>query len=573
VCGIVGIFGKNANISTVDNMLRTQHHRGPDYTKSVLVNDNVVLGHNRLAIIDLNAHANQPMWDHSKSVVIVFNGEIYNYKELKEILKDTYIFRTNSDTEVILAAYKYWGYDMLEYLNGMFAFAIYDTQKKELFAARDRFGVKPFYYSIFDDTLYFASEIGTFINTSIPLTPSHKVWAEYLAYGSYGMPEDTFWEDIYQLKPGHYMIYREGLMQITKWYDFVANVSEINISDNVDEVLNHYEKLIQNSVELRFRADVPIGFNLSGGLDSSTLLAIVNHLYQNNNTIKAYTFYTGDDRYDEVYWVQKMLSNMSYPLQKVKLMVSDVPKLARELTQIQYEPYGGIPTLAYYNLFKQARKDGTLVLLDGQGMDEQWAGYDYYTSNTNSLVQGTTTSPTRINILNNDFLDFAHKPNYPKPFDDELKNLQYRDLFYTKIPRALRFNDRVSMASSVELREPFLDYHMVEYAFAQPKNYKIYQGQRKWMLRQIAQKYLQDEITTAPKRALQTPQREWLGDELSCFVEEQIENIINSKLKYWFDTDKLQEEWLRYKNGNQDNAFFIWQWVSLGLIIQTIRGK
>jgi len=574
MCGIVGIVGRNANQKTVDAMLRTQHHRGPDFTASKAIASKIALGHNRLAIIDLSPEANQPMYDRSRRYEIIFNGEIYNYIELKTLLSSQYTFRTKSDTEVLLAAYVVWGEAMLEKLNGMFAFAIYDNLKDELFAARDRFGVKPFYYIQYKGSLYFASEIKAFEAANIKLFPNEKVWSEYLNFGSYGSPSETFWENIKQLEPGC-SLYYDGNLKHKRWYDFVSRIKSMTILEySIEEVQNQYEALLIDSVNLRFQADVKVGFNLSGGLDSSTLLAMVHQIHSNNiKNIRAYTFYTGDKRYDEDYWVDKMLKQTGNPLTKVLLHVNDIPKIAKKLTEIQYEPYGGIPTIAYYNLFKQARKDNTLVLLDGQGMDEQWAGYDYYTSSSHNLVQGVRTSATRVNVLNIDFAKIANKNEYPQPFSKRLQNLQYRDLFYTKIPRTLRFNDRISMASSVELREPFLDYRLVELAFSQPESYKIRNNQKKWMLRQIAQKYLNTEIVTAPKRPLQTPQREWLGNALSKFVDEQIEHIATSELRCWFNIDEMYKEWEAYKNGKQENAFYIWQWISVGLMITTWKEK
>ena len=566
MCGIAGIVGSAANQRRIDAMLQVQHHRGPDFRSSQVVPGKVALGHNRLAIIDLSPEANQPMCDVSGRYTIIYNGEIYNYKELRKELKTHYGFRTQSDTEVLLAAYATWGEAMLERLNGMFAFVIYDHQSGELFGARDRFGVKPLYYTQSEGSFFFASEIKTFEAGGVMLSPDEKVWSEYLVFGSYGQPHETFWQNIRQLPAGHSFRYRDGILDISQWYDFIERVKAIEAAE-LSEVMKHYESLLAESVDLRFRADVTVGFNLSGGLDSSTLLAMVNRTHPDDERIRAYTFYTGDSHYDETPWVEKMLESTAYPLKKVLLRSQDVPSLAQELAEVQYEPYGGIPTLAYFNLFKQARKDKTLVLLDGQGMDEQWAGYDYYTSGSGILVQGVKSSPTRSDVLESSFAELAEKNDYPQPFDSPLQNLQYRDLFYTKIPRALRFNDRASMAASVELREPFLDYQLVELAFAQPQEYKIRDGQRKWMLRQIAQKYLHQEITTAPKRPLQTPQREWLGDELAAFVEEQIDTIAHSPMCGWFDMDKIWQEWQRYREGERDNAFFVWQWVSVSMMM------
>jgi len=205
--------------------------------------------------------------------------------------------------------------------------------------------------------------------------------------------------------------------------------------------------------------------------------------------------------------------------------------------------------------------------LDGQGMDEQWAGYDYYTKNNNAVIQGVHTSPFRPNVLSEEFLSKSIKPVYEKPFSDQILNLQYRDLFYTKIPRALRFNDRISMAYSTELREPFLDYRLVEYAFAQPLEFKIKKGIQKFMLRDIVDEYLSDSISYAPKRPLQTPQREWLATELKDEVSQMINEIKYSNFSHWFDIASLEKEWDNYQKGQRESSFHVWQWLSLKTII------
>jgi asparagine synthase (glutamine-hydrolysing) len=235
----------------------------------------------------------------------------------------------------------------------------------------------------------------------------------------------------------------------------------------------------------------------------------------------------------------------------------------------QDEPYGGIPTLAYAKIFEQARKDEVLVLLDGQGMDEQWAGYDYYTKENDATIQGVKDSPFKMNMLSNSFSEKAVKPNYPKPFVDEILNKQYRDLFYTKIPRALRFNDRISMLFSTELREPFLDYRMVEFAFSLQLDFKIKNGITKFMLREIASEYLANDLVFAPKRPLQTPQREWLAEDLKKWVKECFLIVENSEYSRWFDIEELQKELERYFEGNIQSSFHIWQCISLCEMMQT----
>jgi len=565
MCGIAGIIGENAKSNTIDNMLTVQHHRGPDYTGRWL-ESGIALGHNRLSIIDLSNSANQPFFDKTKRYVIVFNGEIYNYIELKEKLKSSYEFQTAGDTEVLLAAFIFWGKDCLKHLNGMFSFAIYDTKSKSLFAARDRFGVKPFFYHKSKNSFYFSSEIKAIHAAGIKKIPNEETWAGYFAYGSYGMPDETFWEKIYQLPGGHYLEFNNNTISITKWYIFEEEIKKYSNKTSFDEVKEEYADLMRNSIELRFRADVDVGFNISGGLDSSALLTFVNQM-EGKESINAYTFYTGHKDYDELYWVKEMINTTQNPLNKVLLTTDHFTREIDFLTHIQDEPCGGIPTVAYSKIFKEARKDGVIVLLDGQGMDEQWAGYDYYLKTNNQLIQGMKGSPLKKNVLSEVFLSKAKKPSYPTPFDDELLNKQYRDLFFTKIPRALRFNDRVSMAYSTELREPFLDYRLVELAFAQPYEYKIKKGIQKYLLREIVSEYLNDSITNSPKRPLQTPQREWLGNELSEYVESKIENIKDGNFSWWFNVDELSKEWQKYKDGDNDSSFHIWQWVSLSNLI------
>lgn len=635
MCGIAGIIG-GYNATQLDAMLDSQHHRGPDATGKYFDDGFAAFGHNRLAIIDLSVQSNQPFIDVSGRYMIVFNGEIYNYIEIKSDLQNQYVFKTESDTEVLLAAFIIYGKSCLEKFNGMFAFAIWDNQEKKLFAARDRFGVKPFYYSLFQNTFYFSSEIKGLHAAGISKEPNEKVWASYFAYGSYGMPDETFWDQIFQLPGGHSLevdgcqfelledqSYLKALRQaqcdkvkteyqtvpkhrgledfsgrksltIEKWYYFEEEVAKQPKDLTFEQAKEHYVALLKDSIHLRFRADVPVGFNVSGGLDSSVLLALVNlqenskdefnskrglrqvqtdSVLERQGAINAYTFYTNNDDYDELPWVEKMLSKTNNPLTKVLLQAFEVPDLAHKIAWQQDEPFGGIPTLAYSKIFERARKDKVLVLLDGQGMDEQWAGYDYYTQQNEATIQGVPDSPYKINMLSDSFLAKAEKPIYPKPFEYEVLNKQYRDLFYTKIPRALRFNDRISMAFSTELREPFLDYRLVEFAFSLPLDFKIRNGQTKYMLREIASEYLADDLVFAPKRPLQTPQREWLAEDLKEWVSHCFEGIENLSCLHWFNIEELSKELDLYFDGNQQSSFHIWQVVGFCLTLSKSKNQ
>lgn len=565
MCGITGIVGPNAKLSSLESMLAAQSHRGPDHTGTWTIENQVALGHNRLSILDLSEAANQPFKSTDGRFILIFNGEIYNYLELRKRLEPFFSFRTQSDTEVLLNSFIHWGHDCLDLLNGMFAFALWDQKENKLFAARDRFGVKPFHYSFSGNSLFFSSEIQPLWAAGIRKTPNEKVWGGFFSKGQYGNPDETFWQGIHQLSPGHYLTYQDGRFEIKSWYNFVRNVSEQPV------VPPHLEEeyildLMKDSVKLRFRADVPVGFNLSGGLDSSTLLALVTSLFPTNDHIEAFTFITGDERYDEIFWVKNMLKNRHYPLNICQLTPEEVPELTRVISRLQAEPFGGIPTLAYSKVFQKARQNGVLVLLDGQGSDEAWAGYDYYVTNSDNLVQGVSTSPVKPEAINQHVFPTLDSKPYHLPFEDKLLNLQYRDLFYTKIPRALRFNDRISMAYGTELREPFLDYRLVEYVFSRPLEFKIQNGRQKWLLRKIANKFLGNEIALAPKRPLQTPQREWLGGTLAEWTDSQIKILLEKT--DWFNKKEVLKIWDDYRKGDQDNSFYLWQWINTAELLK-----
>ena len=332
---------------------------------------------------------------------------------------------------------------------------------------------------------------------------------------------------------------------------------------STEEIKVCYEALLKDSIQLRFRADVPLGMNVSGGLDSSTLINLVSRNLPSQKNIQAFTFYSNDEKYDELPWVNELMKETAYPLHKVLLDYKEVPDLIEKVSFYQDEPFGGFPTLAYSLLFESAKEKGVKVILDGQGMDEAWAGYDYYHDKSNNVIQGIISSPVRPEALVTEFRNMAQKEVYERPFDNDLQNLQYRDLFYTKIPRALRFNDRISMMHSTELREPFLDYRLIELAFAQSDAMKIQKGQTKWLLRDLVKDYLGNTIALAPKRALQTPQREWISQELKPYFSEKIEQF--SKMDF-VDCKQIKVLWKDYCDGKQDNSFYIWQWVN-GLVL------
>lgn len=579
MCGIVAVFGKNWNSEQLEAMISVQSHRGPDNEGRYKDPTSMAgLGHNRLSIIDLSDAGLQPMKSHSGNLHIVFNGEIYNFLELKCELESDFEFKTQSDTEVLLAAYEKWGEDCLDHLIGMFSFVIWDKVNKTAFAARDRFGVKPLYYHQKNDgTLLMASEIKAIHSAGVSKELNEETWATYLTHGLYCHTEKTFWKNIYALPPGHKLTWKNNSTKISCWYDLAAKSGDEYDLRSEAEVEEEYFELMKESIKFRFRSDVPVGINLSGGLDSSSLLGLVHAIQGQHSHVRAFTFITGDANYDELPWVGQMLAKTNHSLIVSKLSARDVPELALDVQYFQDEPFGGIPTLAYAKLFEKARENGVIVLLDGNGMDEQWAGYDYYQSAASgcdtSVIQGTREKPVRPECLTAEFRELSKGMDFPSIFPDKVRNLQYRDTRFTKIPRSMRFNDRISMRSSTELREPFLDHRMFELALRQPIERKIQNKVGKKMLRHIVQDIVPNKLSLSPKRPVQTPQREWLRNELREWAEEHINAISSNFSGAWFDKKSVLDVWQKFCNGESDNSFYVWQWISLSLTLELTNSK
>ncbi len=578
MCGISALLGPSADSRRLAAMLQSQQHRGPDSNGMYLdPSGRAAIGHNRLSIIDLSPAGAQPLRSPDGRYVLAFNGEIYNYLELRVELSE-HAFRTSSDSEVLLAAYQRWGAACLDRLIGMFAFLVWDTQQHSLFAARDRFGVKPLYYhEMGDGSVLLASELRAFRAAGVAMEPEITSWATYLSFGVHDHSARTFWRGIAALPAGHYLTWNARGLHIVRWYDLAQRVGNEFDERPAQLVEEEYRSLLAESVRFRFRADVPVGINLSGGLDSSALLGLVHQIQGATSDVMAFTFVTGDERYDELPWVRAMLAQTAHPLIECRLSPNEIPSLAESVSDHQSEPFGGIPTLAYAKLFAEVRSRGVVVVLDGQGMDEQWAGYDYFRASANSsaapTIQGARDSAVRPECLAPEFRTLAQRPDFARPFADTLRNLQYRDLFYTKLPRALRFNDRTSMRASVELREPFLDHRLVELAMRQPYERKICGDTGKWLLRELVRSIIPQGVSHAPKRPLQTPQREWLRSSLAEWSSDLVEEGLDWAGSAWLDTNRVRREVAAFHAGAYDVSTFLWQWISVGLLARALRGK
>jgi asparagine synthase (glutamine-hydrolysing) len=574
MCALFGFFADVEQPEVVlAKMGSVLLHRGPDDQGEYIYN-RVGLGHNRLSIIDLSPMGHQPMVLEKEGLVIVFNGEIFNYKELRKELSGESFF-SETDTEVLARGFKVWGKEVLERVNGMFAFAIWDKKKRELFLARDRFGIKPLYYSSKPEGFYFASEPKGLFAASIDKKSNLKAWSTYLSLGTYEHANYTFFEDIFQLAAGECAtVTDDGKVTKEVYYDLskvVASFKGEKIKDE-QKIAHEYLALLKNAVDICFRSDVPVGLAISGGLDSSILMAMVRESGQDYEKIKAFTYTCGDQRYDEVPWVRELLKEQPHPWYISETKSGAISELIIQTAQSQEEPFGGFNTLCLSELSRLAQQENVKVLLDGNGLDEQWGGYEYYSKTdwtaeefNRGPVQASKSLPVRANCILPEFKSLSQDVDFPRPFESMLDNLRYRDLVFTKIPRALRFSDRASMVYSRELRIPFLDHRLVEYSFKVAKSHLIDNGKQKKLLREMAKGIIPGPILNASKRPLHTPQREWLANELSGFVGDIIHSK-NFRELGWFDLNILEKEWLSFKNSKADNSFFVWQWISAALM-------
>lgn len=599
MCGIAGIIGGSCSRAQIQAMLAVQSHRGPDASGIYMDDDGGAgLGHNRLSIIDLSTDADQPMQSADGRLWIVFNGEIYNYKELRKELRD-YPFRTQSDTEVILAAYRRWDKRCVDRFIGMFSFAIWDEASKKLFCARDRLGIKPFYYTQVGGQFIFGSEVKSILAAGVAAQPDQKTWSQYLAHGYYDHSRNSFFSNVQCLPGGHTLTIVAGKLDEQCYW----NLPEITLEPLLlteDEAASRFLELFEDAVRLRLRSDVPLGVNLSGGLDSASLMVTVDHVLGGAGDIQTFTASFDDPRYDEKGFAELVRGKWSWIRNVQRLDAEECRQLAEPVMWHQEAPFGGIATLAYHHLHSLARSIGVTVLLEGQGVDEMLGGYGYFRPqfHLDLIRQGNCTvlrrelradpmgrsravailrdiasgegepmyqdgtSHLRTDCINQDVIALAGPvPLFEKPFPDNLTNALYRDIRHTKLPRVLRMNDRLSMAHSRELREPYLDHRIVELLFRIPANQKIRDGKGKYLLRKAMQDRLPDSVRGASKRDVVTPQREWLRKPLRSFVEE----IINSqsfRQRGWFEPGAVRKSWDGFCNGQGDNAFFIWQWIN-----------
>lgn len=564
MCGVSGILGSGCQVEDIRKMVLALSHRGPNASDTYLSDDaRCALGHNRLSIIDLSDNGIQPMASADGRYVIVFNGEIYNYRELKDYV-GPYPYKSNSDTEVLLAGFVRFGPPILDRLVGMFSFAIWDSHEKTLFCARDRLGIKPFHYAIYKGRFYFASEIKALLAAGVPASPDWDIWSAYLRYGIYDHSGNTFFHNIHSLSPGHSLkISANSEIELKSYWDLDAS-EEGSFPGSLDEAADKLNTLMNDSVRLRMRSDVPLGVNLSGGLDSSSLLAYIERQSGVSDRLTSFTYAFDGSAYDETDFVKKVPKKLEWNHHHMIVRPEVIWDDIDDLMYHQEAPFGGVATLAYHSLHRDIRKVGVTVVLEGQGVDECLGGYAYY-KNIETQKDGIYqdgTSFLRTDCLSSEILGMgSNPPIFSRPYSSPLSNALYKDLKHTKLPRVLRMNDRLSMAFGLELREPFLDHRVVEFCFTLPDPLKIDSDVTKRTLRHAMKDMLPDDVRNVSKRAVVTPQREWMRKN---YKSEILDILHSSEFRdiQMFDVRKSIDAYEEFCKGRGENAFFIWQWIN-----------
>ncbi|MDN3643385.1 asparagine synthase (glutamine-hydrolyzing) [Lutimonas halocynthiae] len=600
MCGITGIVNfKNQKVqkSKIDSMMAQMKHRGPD-DEGIFIEDSIGFGFVRLSILDLSPAGHQPMFSHDDRYVIIFNGEVYNYIEIREELKHKYTFNSGSDTEVILAAYQEWGEACLEKFNGMFALAIYDRETQDIFAARDRFGIKPFYYYSDDDQFIFASEIKSILPLLDKKEPNDKIIFDYLLFNRTDHSEETFFKGIKKLNHGSFLKISNQKVTEKKWYDLSEKiVKEKNLSPE------EYRKLFKDSIKLRLRADVPVGVSLSGGIDSSCIVSSVVEDFQLKDLNTFSAVYGKSETSDESEYIDEykgIVKNMFYTTPDAESFFNDFDSFI----DAHNEPVPDIGPYAQFKVMELASEHVT-VTLDGQGADEQLAGYHYffgsyylelikkmkliklfqenvyYLKKHNSLnaikfffyyllpssLQNKVGSQKFPSINESFFNRYKRSSDVNKKLysPKNLNQLLFQHFEY-KLEHLLRWEDLNSMHFSIESRVPFLDHRLVEATLSTPSDQKIHKGETKHLLRKALEDILPHKIANRKdKKGFSNPREKWFRTkEFSTYILELI-NSDSFKERGYFNSKIANIQYQKHLEGKVDISKEIWKWVNLEL--------
>lgn len=595
MCGLAGIISPHHSFVQKEKLVQMNDvlkHRGPDGEGYFINNENTVgLAHRRLSIIDLSTSASQPMqYLHYR---VMLNGEIYNYRELREELTTKgYIFQTQSDTEIIPAAYDAWGIDCLCKFDGMFVIVLYDEKQNQLIIARDRFGEKPLYYHAeylhrgHFEYFVFASEIKALRAFGIQTKLNGTAMLNYLGPGYLQNPQkktQTFFSNILSLPPSHYLRVSpsEGRMQMKRWYKPEEKFSTIN--KNEKEIIESFKELFIGSVERRLRSDVNIGTSLSGGIDSTSVLAAIHQCKEKNHLPVQWTnlaFTAGFPGFvkDETAWSKKAASYFDIEQRIISPTANDLIAYWQKFMYHQEEPVQSSSAFTQFMVYKLAKENNVTVLLDGQGADEILAGYtkhlhwylqqlvaaknfklfrdeliklkenNFLTEDWRMAHYAAAIFPAKaaarlqkkafIQILNHPFINkefaaaYSNFDSLQKPVVKQLEDILYYNTFNLGLEELLRYADRNSMAHSVEVRLPFLYHELVEFIFSLPSSYKIKNGFTKWILRQSMNDIAPAEIIWRKgKTGYEPPQKEWMQQPaMQELIMESRKKLVDEKV-------------------------------------------
>ena len=618
MCGIAGYFhfdkNQTASFEKIQKMTDIILHRGPD-GEGFFIKNNIALGHRRLSIIDLNT-GHQPMYNEDKTIVVVFNGEIYNFIELREELKALgHVFQTRSDTEVLIHAYEQWGINCQQKFNGCWSFALWDENKKQLILSRDRLGEKPLYYAIWNNTLIFGSEIKSIIQYGVPKEYDIQLTELYLTL-SYIPSPFTYYKYIHKLKQAHYLRADGQEIGEYKYWD-LPEINENNMLSDKNEVYEKFEHLLKDSIKIRMRSDVPYGAFLSGGLDSSSIVCLMSQI--SCLPIETFTIGFKQKNYDERSLAKEVAKRFHTNHHSYVVEPDNFDFSLNQVSFFYDEPFGDSSAIPTGYVSKFARKYVKMVLT-GDGGDEALSGYNAYqgiklTSIYNKQPAVFRSAFPRIlsflakplrgnsryklnrmeNLLSTFSLSFNEKMInkfcYSEPtiikkllstiqnrisiedfFSDFMSKCTYQDDFYKLMYYNLKLSlpdemlvkaDRMSMAYSLESRIPFLDHRLIEFMVHIDKNVKMQGLERKSILKKTIGRKLPQAILHAPKRGFVVPLREWFkGNEFEDRLSELYQNdfgLNNTTIK------KIVEENL---SGQKDNGNFIWMLFVLKKILQ-----
>jgi asparagine synthase (glutamine-hydrolysing) len=624
MCGITGIASFRSPIE--QHVLREMReglvHRGPDDAGLWLREKGppfVGFGHRRLSIIDLSESARQPMSYDSGNLVIVYNGEIYNYIELRNELKGLGCgFRTDSDTEVLLAAFYQWGENCVSKLNGMFAFAIWDERKRMLFAARDRFGKKPFFYHFKNGQFYFASEMkALFRAPEIQCRVDLEELESYTDSFQVEKGDRTMFQGIFRLKPSEaFILTSDG--GVKRWQYWGLEGKVVTNDGDLEETVEKFQEVFTDSVRIRLRADVPLGSSLSGGLDSSAIVCtLANELKsRGNNGLKTFSArFPNFPTFDEGEYIDAVVDASDAKPYQTTPNPDDLREHIKKIHYYQEEPFLSSSIFAQWKVMQLAKEQGVTILLDGQGGDEILAGYipyfvtyfvdlllkrrwgvlalelapfllmqykalrKYENASQRFLVLGPSTLSnlwrarrrSRYKKLHGRIRTSPAQSICANPFEDRLSRRLCRDLLEASVPQLLRYADRNAMAFSREVRNPFLDYRLVEFLFSLPAHYKIRRGWNKFILRKAMGEIIPKKVINRfDKVGYITPESQWLRGPLKDWAKDKLFGKGLRELESYPEIE-VRLYWEEHQSGRRDNRWRIWPWVSLSVWLSMIE--